>query len=155
MKQIRKILVPIDFSECARHALAEALEMAKAFQAQITLLHVEDLSLPPGELAFAANFGGGDLVAKMLAESEALLAAEKKAVAEVGVPIETQHGRGVPYAEIVRIARIQSFDLIVMGTHGRTGLKHVLIGSVAERVVRLASCPVLTVRPPGFRFESI
>ncbi|HWM86759.1 MAG TPA: universal stress protein, partial [Kofleriaceae bacterium] len=76
-----------------------------------------------------------------------------------GLPTEglrevgTNISQGVPFAEVVREAREGGFDLIVMGTHGRTGLRHALIGSVAEKVVRKAPCPVLTVRPPGQEFE--
>jgi nucleotide-binding universal stress UspA family protein len=86
-------------------------------------------------------------VADLTADLEKSLEAEARSVEDAGVAaVHTMLIQGVAQAEIVRLASEQGFDLIVMGTHGRTGLRHALLGSVAEKVVRKASCPVLTVR---------
>lgn len=148
MKAIRQILVPSDFSEPSRAALDYAAELARPFEAKIDVLHVWEAPtfIPPAGLLEA---GVADLslidVFRKAAETaldQFVLAAQKRGVAvrasfaELGPPADT----------ITEFARKRDYDLIVIGTHGRTGLSRALIGSVAERVVRHASCPVLAVR---------
>jgi nucleotide-binding universal stress UspA family protein len=142
---VRKILVPTDFSEGSASATAWALTLARAFGASVTLLHVYQLRpyvFPDGS-TFAPS---PEDVTAMLGSIDDALAAAQKSAAGHGVAIETASVEGAPVEAILETARSGGFDVIVMGTHGRTGLKHLLLGSVAERVVRLADRPVVTVR---------
>lgn len=147
---IRKILVPIDFSAHSREAQKWAADLARRYDATLTLLHVYQpisYALPEGYVLPSAN---------LLADLEVSLGRaldEAKKELEQDVRVDTALVQGVPFAEIVRFAREGSYDLIALSTHGRTGLRHALLGSVAEKVVRKASCPVLTVRPHGHEFE--
>ena len=150
--RIQKILLPHDFSEHCEPAVEYACDLAKKYKAQVTVLHVYQL---PG-MAFPEGYvvAGPETVQKMLSQVEAALQKAKAEVEAKGVDaVEAKTAQGVPFSEIVRTAREEDFDLIVMGTHGRTGLKHALLGSVAEKVVRKAPCAVLTVRPSDMEFE--
>ena len=152
MIQIQKILNPTDFSEFSNHALCYGCEFANRFGAELHLLHVvdESLTLPdpflgapvPDAEVHDLERGGRTSIARSPAAG--LLDGENPAARAVQI--------GVPFVEIVRYARQHGIDLIVLGTHGRTGLAHALIGSTAERVIRKAPCPVLTVRPEGHDF---
>jgi universal stress protein A len=138
----RKILCPTDFSEGARQALRLALAMSA--DAQLVLLHVWQ---PPYVYGADATFPGAVAVeTKSVAENE--LAQWKNEVEQLGARgVTTLMVSGAPWHEIVELARRDpTIDLIAMGTHGYTGLKHVLLGSVAEKVVRHAPCPVLAAR---------
>jgi nucleotide-binding universal stress UspA family protein len=144
MDNPRRILCPTDFSDGAAAATEQALALAHAFGGTVTLLHV--YSVPaymfPDGSAFVA---GPEVTARIEHEvSNALAAAARSAERRSGVPVLTRSAIGAPYEEILRLSK--EFDLIVMGTHGRTGLRHLVLGSVAEKVVRHANCPVLTVR---------
>jgi nucleotide-binding universal stress UspA family protein len=141
--RLKKILVPIDFSGCAKKALQYAIPLAQEHEAAITLLYVVPTNYGLGE------YGGIDyasLEGEMRASGEKQLA--KLVVDEVRgeVPADTLLRAGSPAAEIIEVAKSLGADLIVISTHGRTGLKHVLLGSIAEHVVRHAPCPVLVVR---------
>lgn len=123
--QVRTLLFPTDFSECARHAGGIALELARQHAARVHVLHVDPpVTAPaaPERLAEVATRFGPDL------------------------EVTTATTNGVPARAICAYARRIGADLIVIGTHGRTGVSHALLGSVAEAVVRRAPCPVLTVR---------
>jgi nucleotide-binding universal stress UspA family protein len=151
---IRKILVPTDFSAHSKQAQAWAVELARRYEATLTLLHVYQpisYALPEGYVLPSANL----LADLEVSLGHALDDAQKELESGSGLRVDTALMQGVPFAEIVRFARDGSFDLIVLSTHGRTGLRHALLGSVAEKVVRKAPCPVLTVRPPGHEFERI
>jgi nucleotide-binding universal stress UspA family protein len=150
MRPFKKILVPTDFSKCAEEATRAAVELAKRFEGSLTLLHVYEIPavlLPEGAI-LAASATMTDITRNI---NEALATAKKQIV---GVPVETQMIEGVPFVEVVGAAKQGNFDLIVIGTHGRTGIKHFLLGSVAERVVRKAPCPVLTVRESNVDVEA-
>jgi nucleotide-binding universal stress UspA family protein len=152
MLALRRILVPTDFSEASGVATTYGIAMARAFHAQICLLHVEprhDLEImverelvvekylseaAPARQSNAAH----ELLAKLLSDDD-----QRDLRAEY---VLRASGAGGPSAEIVRYAGERDIDLIVMGTHGRGFAAHVLMGSVAEHVVRKAPCPVLTVR---------
>lgn len=141
--KLKHVLVPIDFSECSKKALQYALPLAKEHQAAITLLYV----VAPAYGAI--EYGGVDyaeLEATMKETGERELA--KLAASEVGgeVSTDTLVRVGSPAREITEAARSLPADLIVISTHGRTGLKHVFLGSVAEHVVQRAPCPVFVVR---------
>lgn len=152
MLSLKKILVPTDFSDCANDALRLAQEIAGKFDGTITLLHV--YQIPAYPLAEGTFVGGPQVTAEIVKDILAALDKTKQEAAEASpVPITTQISEGVPYLEIARAAREGRYDLIVIGTHGRTGIRHLLLGSVAERVVRTAGCPVLTVRGSGTQAE--
>jgi universal stress protein A len=141
--KLKRILVPIDFSDCSKKALQYALPLAREHQAALTLLYV----VPPAY--GAGEYGGIDyaqLVGSMRESSEKELA--KLAVEQVRgeVSTDTLVRVGSPSRAIVEVARSLPADLIVISTHGRTGLNHVLLGSVAEHVVQRAPCPVFVVR---------
>ena len=147
--RLKKILVPIDFSDCSKKALQYAIPLAKEHGAAIILLYV----VPPAYVA--GEYGGieyAQLQTEMKASGDAQL--QKLAAAEVpaGLFKESLVGVGVPASEIVQAAKTLAADVIVIATHGRTGLKHVLLGSVVESVVRRAPCPVLVVREREHEF---
>jgi len=145
---IRKILVPTDFSAHSKEAQAWAAELARRYESSLTLVHVYQpisYALPEGYVLPSANLLA-DLEVNL---GRALDDAKKELEASSGLRVDNALMQGVPFAEIIRFAREGSYDLIVLSTHGRTGLRHVLLGSVAEKVVRKAPCPVLTVRPHG------
>jgi nucleotide-binding universal stress UspA family protein len=145
MPQLKKILVPIDFSELSHRALAYACDLARDNSAALTLLHIYQLPqnlFPDGYLAFTAS-----ATEELLRYLERGLSDTQKDIGQrIRGPVSTKLVQGVPHVEIVREAEEGGFDLVVMGSHGRTGLRHALLGSVAERVVRRAPCPVLVVR---------
>jgi nucleotide-binding universal stress UspA family protein len=141
----RHFLVPIDFSTYAEQALDYAIRLAGTLNARLTLLHV----IQPVPMAGVAM--GVALPEAYLRElEEAVQRDMEQALARVtaaGLTAERVVLYGVPFQEIVEAAKARQVDLIVMGTHGRTGLMQVLLGSIAEKVVRLAPCSVLVVRP--------
>ncbi len=139
MRNLRKILVPADFSDCSRKALQYATALARQCQAEI-LLHV--LEMPPVPVqAFEAAF----LEAPSEESAEKELS-EWQAQVESTAPVKTLVCSGSASPEIVRAADENNMDLIVIESHGRTGLARLLLGSTAERVVRHAPCPVRVVR---------
>ena len=153
MIQLGHILHPTDFSEPAKQAMAYALELAQRFDAEIHTLYV----LPP--MAVTPWSAGGFVPPSMVeAEEQHRLEAANKLKSlipsnEGGNPTVHHDVRdGTPFIRIIEYAREADIDLIVMGTHGHSGLKHMLLGSVAEKVVRKAPCPVLSVRPEGHQF---
>lgn len=133
------ILVPIDFSPDAEQALELAVMLAQQFQARITLLHAVHLPVTT-EVSLTAYFS------EMEASAERGMETYQKRVEEVGVAVEALVQVGIPFRQIIETAGNEGVDLIIMGTHGRTGVQHLMLGSVAERVVRLAPCPVLVTR---------
>ena len=140
--KLNRVLVPVDFSECSRKALAYALPLAEAFDATLTLVHIVEPFYPIPELA-AVDVS---LFQRQVREgAERQLAALRK---ELGgnAAVETVLRVGHPVTEIINAARELDSDLIILSTHGRTGLAHVFMGSTAEQIVRRAGCPVLTVR---------
>ncbi|MFN0060914.1 MAG: universal stress protein [Myxococcaceae bacterium] len=145
MKPFQKILVPTDFSRNSDDAVARAADMACRYGASVTLLHTfQPVAYPV--LEGAVTFTPKQLTDAMT-QSATELEREKASAVEAGVTnVETNVVQGLPGEEIVRFAKKGSFDLIVLGTHGRTGLTRVLMGSVAESVMRNAPCAVLLVR---------
>ena len=159
MIALKHILVPTDFSQTSEAAAKYGVALARAFNARLHLLHVEtrhDLEiiverelvvekyLSETTAATLPKSVARELLKKVLTEQE-----DKELGAEY---VLRASGRGGPYVEIVRYAGERNIDLIVMGTHGRGFVAHMLMGSVAEKVVRKAPCPVLTVRHPEHEF---
>jgi nucleotide-binding universal stress UspA family protein len=142
----KKILCPVDFSDASRSALQVASELARRFGGEVTVFHAYPLpgyTLPEGTVLPATG-----MLQELAEQTDALLARWKaEAVADGAPSVATAKAVGEPAAEIVAAAEDGKFDAIVVGTHGRSGLAHVLLGSVAERVVRRAPMPVITVRP--------
>jgi nucleotide-binding universal stress UspA family protein len=147
MTQLNRILVPTDFSEHSERAAAYALELAKRYEAEaVHCIHVSDI---PADLLATSNYymtaPSEEFITKIRQESrtalEAFVAKNFR-----GMPTITAFLEGRPFVEIIRYARAQEIDLIVISTHGRSGIKHALFGSVAEKVVRKAPCPVLVVK---------
>ncbi len=144
---IKKIMFCTDFSENSMSARKLAIEYAEAFGASVVVLHVVNVS----QLGYPAFQQGVpfDQQAVLKAVEESVIKALDQSAQEFGQrvkEVETAYLMGNPPSEIVRYAKDQSVDLIVIGTHGWTGLKHLVLGSVAENVVRTSHCPVLTVR---------
>ncbi len=139
--QINKILVPFDFSERSEKSLRWAVGMAEKWQAHLLLFHV--VSAPTPLMATEAFYDMAQLEADL--QQDADRGIKEVAAKEKTVNIETEVRVGEPFWDICRTAEEGEVDLIVMGSHGRTGLAHVLLGSVAERVVRHAPCPVLVI----------
>lgn len=140
--QFRKLLVPMDFSDCAKKALRCAGALAGKFGAQITLLHTVQLAPVIGE---APLMDIESIECQMRENAQRDLEVLRKTV-DVNVPSEILVRAGSPPEEIIKVARERDIDLIVISTYGHAGVAHVLLGSTAEKVVRHASCPVLVLR---------
>jgi nucleotide-binding universal stress UspA family protein len=141
--KIKQILVPIDFSECSKKGLRYAVALAREHKAAITIAYV----VP--SIAMLGEYGGIDYASlnkEMRESADRELATVVVDEVRGVVPSDTMVRTGSPAGEIVSIAKTLPADLIVISTHGRTGLKHAFMGSVAERVVQTAPCPVLVVR---------
>ncbi|MGQ3683882.1 MAG: universal stress protein [Candidatus Loosdrechtia sp.] len=144
MISIRNILCPIDYSTYSEKALNYAIEIAEKYGAKLYVLHVLDMRIyDMNELELFNFYTINEDTMNGLRDR--LLRCVKEDVRS-RIPVETIVVQGVPFVEIIKAATEHAIDLIVMGTHGRTGISHAIIGSVAEKVVRKAPCPVLTVR---------
>ena len=144
---ITNILVPVDFSAHSDRAFRYAATLAHRLGAKLALLHVVEDPLVTGAWnaeVYVPNVP--ELLNNLISGAERQLATLKESATALGVTTETAVITGRPAHTIVEQAKDGGFDLIVMGTHGRTGLSHVVMGSVAERVVQKANCPVLTMR---------
>jgi nucleotide-binding universal stress UspA family protein len=146
MSTFRRILHASDFSPASRPAFRRALDLARANRARLTLVHVYSTVIPLMGEGYATAQVYDRWLADIRADAQRRLKrlvaqAKKRGVRAKGLILE-----GLPHERIVRAARSTRADLIVLGTHGRTGLGRVFLGSVAARVVTLAPCPVLTVR---------
>ena len=146
MITLKRVLLPTDFSSCSSKALTYAAALAQQFGAELHLLSVvESAAMVVPEPGFAL-LGPGESIQELMAQSERSLA-ELKLPAALTVPVVRAVRTGSPAAGVLEYAKAAAIDLIVLGTHGRTGLMHVLLGSVAEQIVRKSPCPVLSVRP--------
>ncbi len=147
----KKVLCPLDFSEFSDEILAYAVGIAKQFDSELHLIHV----IP--NLNYFTPY-------ESFLTPENLVAIERNIEGEVGkdfdkitknldLPVKKIIKTGVTFVEIIDYIKEQDISLVVMGTHGRSGIEHILIGSVAEKVVRKSPCPVLSVRPKGKTFS--
>jgi nucleotide-binding universal stress UspA family protein len=150
MIKVKTILVPTDFSDCSEAAVKYGYALAETFGATIHLLNVvqDPYAMPWAADAFAAPIG--HMLSDWEAQANRRLVDTVPAASSAPTVLKTLVGS--PYSAIVRYAEQHHVDLIVLGTHGRGPLGHMLLGSVAERVVRTAPCPVLTVRHPQREF---
>ena len=150
---VRKVLFPTDFSDYANEAQALAIGIARDYGAELHVLHViptPEMAVQFEPIAPVLDAGFFDELEKV-ARDELGKVLPEDAREDLGVVLALR--RGAAFLEIVRYARDEGIDLITIATHGRTGLRHALFGSVAERVVRKAPCPVLSLRPQGHEFE--
>lgn len=146
MIEIRSILCPIDFSDGSSRATDYAAGLAEKLGAQIHVLHV--YTLPMLEPHQGRSPLSPELIAQMTDDAARGTTKIASGLKERGLEATPHVGDGAPYAEIVRFAKGLKVDLIAMGTHGRTGMNHLFLGSVAEKVCRLSPIPVLTVPLP-------
>jgi len=146
--RIKNILVPVDFSDCSEKALRYAMPLAEQNKAAITLLHVTAGCVTGGFSAVDYVQLRGEMRASAEHQLSELVAQQKNDE----VKVEFRTAEGDAGSEIIAAARTLPADLIVISTHGRTGLAHALLGSVAEHVVRRAPCPVLVVREHEHEF---
>ncbi len=140
----QRILCPIDFSPVAAAAMAHAVGLARTFQAELVLLHVvQTFAYPAFDLGLVGVMP--QLQDEQMQRSRERLEQTKTGLG-TGLKVRTELRIGDPRDQVLAAARELKADLIVMGTHGHTGIAHMLLGSTTERVVRLADCPVLTLR---------
>ncbi len=150
MISIKNVLCPIDYSVYSEKALKYAIEFAEKYNAKLYLMHVLDIriyDINDPEL-YNVNVIDKETINKLRERLHKCISEDTRK----NIEVETIVIEGVPFAEIIKKAREFKVDLIVLGTHGRTGLSHAIMGSVAEKVVRKAPCPVLTIRHPEHDF---
>jgi nucleotide-binding universal stress UspA family protein len=150
--EIRRILVPHDFSEAAANALSYALGVSEKFGARVTVMHVYEIPAIGAAEALAAGVEFASVVERVTAKALERVASRAR---ESNVDLDTELRTGTPWMEIITVAERMKADLIVIGTHGRKGVSRMLLGSVAEKVVRTAPCPVLTVHAPALHSDSV
>ena len=145
---VKQILVPVDFSDCSLFALRYAVNLARQVDASLILVHVASSLLTPPEMEFVHLD-----MAKFQAEVEKHASAKLAAIAQKEIPAGVRASQlirhGSPWEQITACSKEKKADLIVIGTRGYSGIKHALLGSTAEKVVRSAGCPVLVVREYG------
>lgn len=146
--EFKRILFPTDFSKNADHALPYALAIARHFGAKLYLLHV--VYFPPQ----MPEYDIGRVLDGLVKNAEKRLRKLILNANETQLIFHPEVRVGVEYGEITKLAGKEKIDLIVMGTRGRTGLAHALLGSVAERVVRHAPCPVMTIKAPAAKTKT-
>ena len=144
MSPFQHILVPVDFGEATTPAVDLALSVARASDARVTLLHAFDVSPFVSTSPFMPPIDTGPIVTALEAEMKALAEKTRAKWAKTDSLVRSGNVQDI----IAQVVKSLGCDLIVIGTHGRRGVSHALLGSVAEKVVRLSTVPVLTVRPP-------
>jgi nucleotide-binding universal stress UspA family protein len=153
--EVRSILLPTDFSECANYALTYATSLARKFGASIICVHVIEPIVPTvGYSGVTEPLPIADISDQLEDSAERELPRIAECEECAGLEVEELIVHGDAAAEIVRVARDREVDLIVVSSHGRTGWGRILFGSTAEAIVRHASCPVLVVKPPADEEET-
>ncbi len=142
---LRKILVPIDFSDYSKKALHYAVPFARQFNAKIYLLYVVEPTIYPADFSFG-QIGMPNVENELRTKGEQELQELIKNEIKNAVPSEALVKVGLPFVEVVSFAKDEKIELIIVATHGHSGVEHVLFGSTAEKIVRKAPCPVLVVR---------
>ena len=151
MPRLKKILVPVDYSDGSRVAMEYALFLAERFDAEIEVLHVAEIPLGEEEhTVVKPDTGEEEFLSELIMQQAVKAGTEFLApfVRDATIPIERSLLKGRPGKVIVEAATDRGADLIVMGTHGRSGFERLIMGSVTERVLRSAPCPVVVVRHP-------
>ncbi len=149
MITLKKILCPIDHSDCSKEALRYAVTFAMKDKAKLLLLHVIDIrSFNEGLDAMSTQIPNEETIEQLRVKLLDCIPVEIRD----DMDIEAIVAQGIPFAEIISTAKEKEIDMIVIGSHGRTGISHMMLGSVSEKVVRKAPCPVLTVRQLGHKF---
>ncbi len=150
MISIKNILCPTDFSEDAENAIKYGVEFAKRFEAILHLHHVVNVPY----MSVAYEIGPDVVAARETAENYAkdYMAKKAKELEAAGVNVHVHLSVGTPFVDIVALAKEKGIDLIIVATHGKGAIEHMLMGSTAERIVRKAPCPVLTVKHPEREF---
>jgi nucleotide-binding universal stress UspA family protein len=151
MLEIKKILLPTDFSEYSRHASKYAMALAESFKAKLYLFHACEHPVAGAGLE-TYHFSLPEYIADLEQRERKALSAAATEIQECGIEVEPVFVLGRAYQEIVKAAKDLNIDVITMATHGNKGLSHFVFGSTAEKVVRLAPCPVLTVKHPEHDF---
>jgi universal stress protein A len=149
MISLKKILCPIDHSDCSKEALKYAVSFAMKDEAKLLLLHIIDIrSFNEGLDAMSTQIPNEETLEQLRVK---LLDCIPEEIRD-DLDVEAIVIQGIPFAEIISTAKEKEIDMIVIGSHGRTGISHMMLGSVSEKVIRKAPCPVLTVRQPGHKF---
>jgi nucleotide-binding universal stress UspA family protein len=150
MLKIQKIVCPVDFSNCSQQALNYAQELAKQFGAELSIVHAyEDPAAYVTPMPMSGYVGpGAELLLELRKQLESRLEQCRKEIEAASVRVRAELLEGAPYRVVLDWAKEYGADMIVVGTHGHTGFTHALLGSVTERIVRMAGCPVLTIRTP-------
>jgi len=143
--ELRKILVPIDFSDYSKKALHYAIPFARQFRATVYLLYVVEPTIYPADFSFG-QIGMPNVENELRTKGEQELRELISNEIKGAVPAEAFVKVGLPFVEVVSFAKDEKIELIIVATHGHTGVEHVLFGSTAEKIVRKAPCPVLVVR---------
>lgn len=151
MIALKSILFPTDFSDFSLYALDYAVSFAQQYGSKLILMHVVDVFLTDPAY-FAPYVPDRRVFEDFEKNSRNRLGEIAKTKVPAGIPVESLVTQGRAFVEIVRAARERAVDLIVIATHGRSGLSHAMFGSTAERVVRKAPCPVLSIRHPEHEF---
>jgi nucleotide-binding universal stress UspA family protein len=142
----KKVVCPIDFSEVSMGALRLARQICEGVDGELVIVYVVEPIVAPTDFTYG-SLTSGELEDRLVERSRQALAEQIASLGYAEAKVHSRVERGRASAEIVRVAQEEAADLIVIGTHGYTGMAHVLLGSTAERVIRKAPCPVLTVRP--------
>ena len=146
----KKILYPVDFSEHTEGIVEYGVAIARKFDAEFHLLHViPNLNYFTPYESFLTPENMVAIERSIESEVERDL---NKIIENIGIPVIKVVKTGVIFMEIIDYIKTEKIDLVVMGTHGRSGIEHILIGSVAEKIVRKAPCPVLTIKPKNWKF---
>ncbi len=147
MIKLERLLLATDFSESSKEAFDYAVHLARNLKTKLTLLHVfESPFFYPPEISLNAYPEVYQWVQDFREEEMRRIEALADQVRKAGIPVEFIFKEGIPFVEISKTAKEIGADLLILGTHGRKGLSHIVMGSVAERVVREAPCPVFIVR---------
>lgn len=146
MIKIKRLLSPTDFSEASKHALLYAEDLARTYGAELHLVHVIEPVLYPPEMFGQVGLVDVESTIERAGQEEL---AQWRTNVPTDMPCVTATVHGKPYVEILQYATEKEIDLIVISTHGRSALDHLLLGSTTEKIVRKAVCPVLTVRYKG------
>ncbi|MFA6469636.1 MAG: universal stress protein [Bacteroidota bacterium] len=142
---LKKILVPIDFSDHSKKALRYALPFALQFKAELVLMYVVEPTIYPSDFGFG-QVGFPDVEKELHEKAKTELQELLKTSVPETVNSSSVVSTGIPFVEITTYAQAENIDLIIVATHGRTGVEHILFGSTAEKIIRKAPCPVLVVR---------